>query len=182
MEQTIAFSTMNHSIECAAYKVFGKNPPIPLPIIYAATECQKDQLGAIVMEDFGHKAAIIGDPTCTLSLEQLYAAADAVADWHAWCYTTDVDWQSHFEAADSERRKQTFAGWFDMMKNCFEVSVLRKAEIDHASTNQVSKSDYDCCSHPTAYQNSNAIALVPVSIFREPMPNIQTSSTKSTKT
>lgn len=124
VDETIDFTTKGHNIECEAYRAFEKDPPIPLPIIYAATECHKDKMGAIVMEDFGDRAAIIGDPISTLSLDQLYAAADAVADWHAWCYTTDTDWQSRFEPADSDRRKELFAGWFDMMKNCFEVRRL----------------------------------------------------------
>jgi len=157
IEESMQFVTMGHSIECAAYRTFGRNPPIPLPIIYAATDCQKDQMGAIVMEDLSGKATIVGDPTCTLSLEQLYETADAVASWHAWCLTTDTDWQSHFEPMDSERRTSLFKNWFEMMKNCFERAKAKYPGVFDKIDAEVAQNQMDMEKMSKTFQKHRTI-------------------------
>lgn len=123
MKPEIESHILGHGTECTAYTLLGKYSPIPLPIIYAATKCEKSKMGIILMEDLGDKATTVGDPTHTLSLEQLYEVAEVMAEWHAWCMTTDIDWKRYFEAADSERRKQEYDDeWLETVLKCFQVS------------------------------------------------------------
>jgi aminoglycoside phosphotransferase (APT) family kinase protein len=157
IEEAMEFSTLGHSTECAAYRVFGKNPPIPLPKVYAATDCRPGHMGAIVMEDLSEKSAIIGDPTCTLSLEQLYEAADAVASWHAWCMTTDTDWQKHFEPADSERRKELYEQWFEMMKNCFQRVKEKYPNVFDKIDLEMAKKQFDMAEFSKTMQKHRSI-------------------------
>jgi len=157
MDESMQFVTFGHSVECAAYKIFGKNPPIPLPAIYAATDCHAGQMGAIVMEDLSEKSAIIGDPTCALSLEQLYEAAEAVGNWHAWCLTTDTDWKSHFEEGDSDRRREMFKNWFGMMTDCFERVKVNYPNVFDKIDMEAAKNQFDMDKFSQVLQKHRAI-------------------------
>jgi hypothetical protein len=142
-DEMVEFTTFGHTAECEAYRIFGDQPPIPLPIIYAATKCHANEMGAIVMEDLSDRSSIIGDPLSVLSLDQLNAAVDAMATWHAWCLTTNVPWQQHFEAADSGRRKEMFTNWFGMMKGVFERTKQKYPNVFTALDEGLAQKPFD---------------------------------------
>lgn len=122
VEKLIEGMIVNHEKESEAYRVLNIDRPIPVPKLFATTPCVGDVMGVMVMEDLGDRAEAICDPSITLTIEQLEAVVDAVANLHAWCMTTDLKWADHFEAPDSERRRELYGNFGPMMKEGYAVS------------------------------------------------------------
>lgn len=134
VDEEVESHIASHAIECMTYKILGKHSPLPLPIIYAARPFENEKVGAILMEDLDEKAATIGDQTCTLPLDKMYEVADTLAEFHAWCITTNYDWKRHFDPPYCDHRKQAYHDKeFAIMKKCFEVSrslwLVRKTKL-----------------------------------------------------
>ncbi|VDO97240.1 unnamed protein product [Soboliphyme baturini] len=85
--QPIRISTLirrAHNVECLAYALFAKDPPIPVPRCFANQIMNATQPGYLILDDLSGTAAAVEDLSVGVNGEQLKNVAAALARLHAW--------------------------------------------------------------------------------------------------
>ncbi|VDP12363.1 unnamed protein product [Soboliphyme baturini] len=120
-----------HDNECVVYSLFGREPPVPVPICYKFEKTGKSTKGMLMLQNMNQTGTMLEDPSVPLNLTQVNNLVDIIAKLQGWSLTKNTAWRKKLPT-HRDQLKPLIEMDIDLKREAIQMSreVLKAFGVD----------------------------------------------------